>query len=1131
MASSSSSTTVEVKKHDVFLSFCGVDTRNTFTSTLCGILNSRSINVFIDDELERGEHISSSLMNEISDSMISVIIFSEGYASSRWCLEELVKILVCRDTQKQRVIPVFYHIYPSDVRNLTGNFGEGFKKLVESYDEEKLKRVQMTEEQFKDMVLQWKNALTEAANISGRSTEEIPFDYYLANKVVQDIWKKLNIMIPTNEYRKLVGVESTIRHIEDLLYIEWRKVHVIGIWGMPGIGKTTIANCVFNQISSCFESSYFAENIREESMGPNKLNSMRQQLLSTILKHPDIAVDSKVKKTMFSRKQVLIVFDDVTTLSQLEYLVEDIYCFGLGSRIIITTTDKQVLRNCGVDETHIYEMMGLNEYYALQLFRWYAFQQSNPSKDFDDLSKRVVKYANGVPLALKVLGCHLVGKSMQFWESAINGLKRIPHKDIHNVLKVCYEGLNDDEKNIFLDIACFLKSEKNDFVMDFLYACGLEAESGLSVLIDKCLVTISQDNKVTIHNLLQDMGREIVRQESTKYPGLRSRLWYHKDICSVLKENKMSNAIEGICLDMSRQAEIIFLQPFSLGVMDQLRFFKLHNMYDEVNNINKVYASQGLSSVSSELRYVCWHGCPLKSLQPNFLSKNLVALDMPHSNIEQLWSSAQLDNLKHINLSFSERLRIQDLSLTPNVKILVLERCISLHEISSSIDGCKYKLHMLNLRHCRSLESLPTDIHVAYFGKVILSGCSKLKKFPKVSWDMKELYLDETAIEELPLSIENLSRLVILNLKNCSMLQRLPSNIHQLKSLKHLNLSGCLKLYGWLDKLGKLQALKVLKAERVAIGEIPTSILNLSCLEELDLTNCSIERLPTNLGQLSLLKSLLLGRNFFDSIPESIEYISGLSYLDVSYCERLRILPKLPRKLEIIDANNCISLEASESMFCSRTMGYFPHSIKIDFSNCFKLTQEFCSRIMKYFYWSMSLRERDFIENDRSSICFPGSEIPEQFVFQSMGSFIALPPWRICSSSYLTSLVICVVVEFRGYHNRGQGLAVGFEWSLTDQNGVEDIFHGTWSVWDYGTGPDYVDSDHVLLGYDHTFKFFDPLFPSENAYRDVSVRFHVENSYAERLDCCIVKKCGVQGEAVERMELKRYLARGKTLHK
>ncbi|XP_044511831.1 toll/interleukin-1 receptor-like protein isoform X2 [Mangifera indica] len=230
MASSSSSTTVEVKKHDVFLSFCGVDTRYTFANTLFGILQSRGIDVFIDNELKRGEHISSSLMKEISDSMISVIIFSKGYASSRWCLEELRKILECRNTEKQVVLPVFYHINPSDVRHQTGYFGEEFKKLLGSLDMGKLEGVQRTKKE-----LQWKNALREAADISGRSTEEDPFDYSLANKVVQDIWLTLNNMIPTNIYGDLVGVASTIPHVIDLLSTQSGKVHVIGIWGMPGI--------------------------------------------------------------------------------------------------------------------------------------------------------------------------------------------------------------------------------------------------------------------------------------------------------------------------------------------------------------------------------------------------------------------------------------------------------------------------------------------------------------------------------------------------------------------------------------------------------------------------------------------------------------------------------------------------------------------------------------------------------------------------------------------------------------------------------------------------------------------------------------------------------------------------------
>ncbi|XP_031251264.1 disease resistance protein RPP2B-like [Pistacia vera] len=170
------------------------------------------------------------------------------------------------------------------------------------------------------------------------------------------------------------------------------------------------------------------------------------------------------------------------------------------------------------------------------------------------------------------------------------------------------------------------------------------------------------------------------------------------------------------------------------------------------------------------------------------------------------------------------------------------------------------------------------------------------------------------------------------------MLESVPSNICELKSLEHLNLSGCSKLHGLPDNLGNLEALRVLKAEGVPTREVPTSILNLRCVEELDLTSCGIEELPKNLGQLSSLKSLLLGRNFFKSIPTSIVKLPKLSYLDLSYCERLQILPELPSKLENIDASNCTALEAS-SNFLTFFFRDITQSIKINFSNCFKLDQ------------------------------------------------------------------------------------------------------------------------------------------------------------------------------------------------
>ncbi|XP_031272137.1 disease resistance-like protein DSC1 [Pistacia vera] len=871
MASSSSSATSQVsKKYDVFISFRGEETRTTITDILHGRLRwEYNINVFMDDQLHKGDEISPSLMNTIEDSKISVIIFSESYASSRWCLEELVKIMEYKKAYRQIVIRVFFCVDPSHVRNQTDTFGDGFARLVEICNKEKLEKLQMTEEQFQEKVQAWRNAVTKAANLCGYTATPTTSLYGITKKIVGDILEMLNYLSSEVDNNNLIAIEPSIGYIiKYLLGLDNYQLmarydnHRIGIWGMGGVGKTTIAEAVYNKIWPMFEASYFALNVREKSSNQNTLTLLRQELLSTLINdwHSNMTFTYHAKRRLGSQK-VLIIFDDVTCFSQIEFLIGDLNCLGRGSYIIITKRNKQVLRNYGVHERYIYKIEGLSHCGALQLFSRHAFGQNHPQKGYGALSDRVVEYAKGIPLALKVLGCFLLDKSKEVWVSAISKLEIIPHEDIQKVLKVSYDRLDDTEKNIFLDIVCFLKWENKDFATEFLDACGFYAKLGISVLIDICLVTISNDNKIMIHDLLQEMGWEIVRQESTKDPDERSRLWYHEDINSVLEENTGTKAIEGICLDMSKQKEIIYLQPGALSLMRKLRFFKLHNPQYEENNINKVHVSEDLNSISTELRYLCWQGCPLKSLQSNFRPRNLIALDMPHSNIEQLLPGHQLHKLKHIDLSYSKNLRIQDLSLAPNLESLILKGCTNLFKISSSI-------------HLESLK------------KAILSCCSKFKMFdPEISSNIEELFLDETAIEELPTSIENLSKLVRLNLKNCTMLENLPSNIYKLKSLEHLILSGCSKLDGLPDNIGNLEALKVLQAERIGKMLVPSSIVHLRCLMELNLTNCCIKELPNDLGQLSSLETLLLGRNFFESIPTSIVNLSKLSYLDLSFCE------------------------------------------------------------------------------------------------------------------------------------------------------------------------------------------------------------------------------------------------------
>ena len=128
--------------YEVFLSFRGTDTRKNFTDHLYSALMRTGIRTFCDDnELPRGENISKELINAIHGSRTSLVIFSKDYASSSWCLDELVQILHCKSTMNHIFIPIFYHVNPSDMRKQTGTFAETFDRLEGRFQED-MERVQ-----------------------------------------------------------------------------------------------------------------------------------------------------------------------------------------------------------------------------------------------------------------------------------------------------------------------------------------------------------------------------------------------------------------------------------------------------------------------------------------------------------------------------------------------------------------------------------------------------------------------------------------------------------------------------------------------------------------------------------------------------------------------------------------------------------------------------------------------------------------------------------------------------------------------------------------------------------------------------------------------------------------------------
>ena len=150
--------------YDVFLSFRGEDNRKSFTGHLYTALVQAGVHTFLDEnEIPRGEEISKHLLKAIQESKISIVIFSKGYASTRWCLNELVEILECKNRKTgQIVLPIFYDIDPSDVRKQTGSFAKAFDKH---------------EECFKEKVKEWRKALEEAGNLSGWNLNDMENRY------------------------------------------------------------------------------------------------------------------------------------------------------------------------------------------------------------------------------------------------------------------------------------------------------------------------------------------------------------------------------------------------------------------------------------------------------------------------------------------------------------------------------------------------------------------------------------------------------------------------------------------------------------------------------------------------------------------------------------------------------------------------------------------------------------------------------------------------------------------------------------------------------------------------------------------------------------------------------------------
>ncbi|WJX30786.1 nascent polypeptide-associated complex beta subunit, variant 2 [Trifolium repens] len=265
------------------------------------------------------------------------------------------------------------------------------------------------------------------------------------------------------------------------------------------------------------------------------------------------------------------------------------------------------------------------------------------------------------------------------------------------------------------------------------------------------------------------MGREIVRQESTLEPGRRSRLWFSDDIVHVLEEDKGTDTIEVIIIDLHKDRKVNWCGD-AFGQMKNLRILIIRNAQFSI----------GPQILPDSLRVLDWCAYQSPSLPSEFNPKNLAVLHLPESRLECFESVKVFQTLSFLNFEGCKFLiEVPSLSSAPNLGALCLDDCTNLIRIHDSV-GFLDKLVSLSAQDCTQLESLVPSINLPSLVTLDLSGCSCLERFPEVVGVMeniKHVYLDHTRIEQLPCTIGNLVGLQRLFLRGCQMMVQLPNYI------------------------------------------------------------------------------------------------------------------------------------------------------------------------------------------------------------------------------------------------------------------------------------------------------------------------------------------------------------------
>ncbi|CAM6072457.1 unnamed protein product, partial [Sphagnum tenellum] len=873
-------------KFDVFLNHRGPDVKGRFASHLRQALQEAGCRPFLDKpDLEKGQPGQKKIYEALGCASVHVAIFSKDYAASDFCLDELCAML----ESKKLIIPVFYDVSPSVLRceNPGGTYTKAFLKFHGRRSESEVNK--------------WKAALHEAAKLNGFKLDdykgnEAELKTAIVSKVRDHLRGSQLAPVPPSQ----VGLKEISKTLIETLNQMEKDVGILSLVGMGGIGKTTLAKELYRSFeeNDTFEKKSILLNVREIA-----ILDLQKQLAHDLFRE-DVRSTGQFNEC-FNRvmdRKVLIVIDDVDQKQQFDELIPDMNKLRPGSVVITTSRDSNVANNImkNANYKYLHNMALLDTTNSRHLFNWHAFHSADAIHDFQELAEKVADACDGLPLALEVIGRFLFDKRgddalQKTWPHTTKALMNKKH--ILDKLMISYDALSLEERMMFLDIACFMIGQREHIVMQIFEACELDYEgpqASFESLKDKCLVKLDEAGRIIMHDLLRDMGRKVVKDESLNMEKRTpSHLWDPKTVQRVLQNKEGTNQVRGL--------STFGIGHGGIGVTNEAENYismrKLHFLLLDGHNVKG-----DISTCSRELNWLQWMHSDLSTLP--------LELNLPKLAVLDLSSNMELKQIlpNEIEITFKD------------LRTLILSNCKALKELPKDI-GKLLKLNELNLTLCSNLKALPDSIsQLKELRHLNLSSCTDLRYLPDSIMHLSQLKTLQLAechkLEKLSVEFRKFQSLLEFDLSGCSQLECLPDSIVHLSQLKTFRLAKCHKLEKLPVEFGKLQRLVELDLSYCSqLGCLPDSIKDLSQLKTFLLNGCKkLEKLPAKFEKLQCLVEFdLSGCSQLECLPDSIVHLSQLKTFRLIGCHKL---VKLPVKFGELESLVELNLRGCSQLWC-----------------------------------------------------------------------------------------------------------------------------------------------------------------------------------------------------------------------